>query len=100
MYSAVLPLSGGDVVRGVIVARSAGANVTQVLSTELVERVVDAIAIVLVVLFALRGLVLPQALQVVRIVLEVGVGLAVAGAHSARPAQGLPGGKGASMEGG
>jgi glycosyltransferase 2 family protein len=80
VYSSILPLSGGDVVRGVIVARNARANVTQVLSTELVERVVDAIAIVLVVYFALRGLVLPRALQVVRIVLEVGVGLAVVAA--------------------
>ena len=80
VYSAVLPLSGGDVVRGVIVARSARANVTQVLSTELVERVVDAMAIVLVVFFALRGLVLPRVLQIVRIALEVGVGLAIAGA--------------------
>lgn len=79
VYSSILPLSGGDVVRGVIVARSARANVTQVLSTELVERVVDAVAIVLVVYFALRGLVLPQVLQIVRIILEVGVGLALIG---------------------
>jgi glycosyltransferase 2 family protein len=78
VYSAILPLSGGDVVRGVIVARKTGASLTQVLSTELVERVVDAAAIVLVVWFALRGLVLPRALQVVRIVIEVGVGVAIA----------------------
>ncbi len=80
VYSSILPLSGGDVVRGVIVARTARANLTQVLSTEVVERVVDAAAIVLVVWFALRGLVLPRALQIVRIVLEVGVGVAIAGA--------------------
>ena len=79
VYSSILPLSGGDVVRGVIVARSAAANLTQVLSTELVERVVDAVAIVLIVWFALRGLALPQALRIVRIVTEVGVGVAVAG---------------------
>jgi glycosyltransferase 2 family protein len=79
LYSGILPLSGGDVVRGVIVARSARANLTQVLSTEVVERVVDAVAIVLVVWFALRGLALPKALYIVRILLEVGVGLAIAG---------------------
>lgn len=79
VYSTILPLSGGDVVRGVIVARTAAANLTQVLSTELVERVVDSLAIVLVVWFALRGLVLPKPLQIVRITLEVGVGVAIAG---------------------
>ena len=79
VYSSILPLSGGDVVRGVIVARRAGANLTQVLTTELVERVVDAGAILLVMWFALRGLTLPKSLQIVRIVIEVGVGAAVAG---------------------
>jgi uncharacterized protein (TIRG00374 family) len=79
VYSSILPLSGGDVVRGVIVARRAGANVTQVLTTELVERVVDAGAIVLVMWFALRGLTLPKSLQIVRIVIELGVGVAVTG---------------------
>jgi uncharacterized membrane protein YbhN (UPF0104 family) len=44
-----------------------------------VDRVVDAVAIILVVWFALRGLALPQALRVVRILLEVGVGVAIAG---------------------
>ena len=78
VYSSILPLSGGDVVRGVIVARKARVSLTQVLSTELVERVVDALAILLVVWFALRGLILPRALQVVRIVIEIGVGVAVA----------------------
>ena len=79
VYSSILPLSGGDLVRGVIVARTAAANLTQVLSTELVERVVDAVAIILVVWFALRGLALPPTLRVVRIVLEIGVGAAIAG---------------------
>lgn len=79
VYSSILPLSGGDVVRGVIVARTAAANLTQVLSTELVERVVDAIAIIFVVWFALRGLALPQTLRIVRILLEIGVGVAIAG---------------------
>jgi glycosyltransferase 2 family protein len=78
VYSGILPLSGGDVVRGVIVARTAAANLTQVLSTELVERAVDAVAIILVVWFALRGLGLPQGLRVVRILLEVGVAAAIA----------------------
>ncbi len=79
VYSSILPLSGGDVVRGVIVARNSAANITQVLSTEVLERIVDALAIVLVVWFALRGLVLPQSLVVVRTILEAGVGLAALG---------------------
>ena len=49
----------------------------RVLSSELVERVADAIAIILVVWFALRGLMLTHALRLALAVLEVGVGLAV-----------------------
>jgi glycosyltransferase 2 family protein len=77
LYSAVLPFSGGDAVRGVIVARQTRASVTRVLTTELVERVADAIAIILAAWFALRGLAVPYALRVALIVLEAGAGVAV-----------------------
>ena len=46
-------------------------------STELVERVADAIALILVVSFTLRGLNIPFALRIALAVLEVGVGLAI-----------------------
>jgi uncharacterized protein (TIRG00374 family) len=78
LYSAVLPLSGGDAVRGVIVAQQARASVTRVLATELIERVADALAIILAAWFALRGLAIPSALRTVLTLLEVGVGVAIA----------------------
>ncbi len=78
LYSGILPLSGGDVVRAVIVARQSKTSLTRVLSTELIERVSDAIAIILLVWFTLRGLTLPYALRIALAVMEVGVGVAVA----------------------
>jgi uncharacterized protein (TIRG00374 family) len=78
LYSGILPFSGGDVVRAVIVARRAKASLTIVLSTELIERVADAIAIVLVVWLTLQGLTLPYALRIALAAMEVGVGVAVA----------------------
>ncbi|MCL5736751.1 MAG: flippase-like domain-containing protein [Actinobacteria bacterium] len=64
LYSGVLPFSGGDVVRGAIIARKHGVSLTRVLSTELIERVADAFAIILVVWITLRGLALPYALRI------------------------------------
>jgi uncharacterized protein (TIRG00374 family) len=78
LYSGILPLSGGDVVRAVIVARQSRTSLTRVLSTELIERVSDAIAIILLVWFTLRGLALPYGLRVGLAVMEVGVGVSVA----------------------
>jgi len=78
LYSGILPLSGGDVVRAVIVARQSRTSLTRVVSTELIERVADAFAIILLVWFTLRGLVLPYALRVALAIMEVGVVLAVA----------------------
>ena len=71
LYSGILPLSSGDAVRGVMVARQTGTSVASVLSTEILERTADAIALILVVWFTLRGLVLPQALRLVLAALEV-----------------------------
>ena len=77
LYSAVLPLSGGDVVRSAVVARQARVGVTRVLATVLTERVADALAIILAVWFTLRGLTIPFALRIALAVLEVGAGLAM-----------------------
>lgn len=71
LYSGILPLSSGDAVRGVMVARQTGTSVASVFSTEILERTADAIALILVVWFTLRGLVLPQALRLVLAALEV-----------------------------
>ena len=77
LFSGILPLSGGDVVRGVMVAGRAKVPVMRVLSSELIERVSDAVAIILVVWFTLRGLTLTLALRLALGVLELGVGVAV-----------------------
>lgn len=77
LYSGILPLSGGDVVRAVIVARRSHTSLTRVLSTELIERVSDALAIIFVVWFTLRGLTLPYGLRIGLAAMEVGVGVAV-----------------------
>ncbi len=77
LYSGILPLSTGDAVRGVMVARQARTSTASVFSTELLERTSDAIALVLVVWFTLRGLALPQALRLVLATLEVLIGAAL-----------------------
>jgi uncharacterized protein (TIRG00374 family) len=77
LYSAALPLSGGDVVRSAIVARQARVSLTRVLATVLTERVADALAIILAVWFTLRGLAIPFGLRIGLALLEVGVGLAI-----------------------
>jgi len=77
LFSGILPLSGGDVIRGVMVARRTRVHVMRVLSTEFVERISDAVAIIFVVWFTLRGLMLTFALRLGLAALEVGVGLAV-----------------------
>lgn len=77
LYSAILPLSLGDAVRAVVVARETNMPFTRIFSTVLLERMTDAVALVLVVWFALRGLALPPAFGVIRTVLEMVVGIAI-----------------------
>jgi glycosyltransferase 2 family protein len=77
LYSGILPLSTGDAVRGVMMAKQNETSVSSVFSTELLERTSDAIALVLIVWFTLRGLVLPQALRLVLATLEVLIGAAL-----------------------
>jgi hypothetical protein len=77
LYSAVLPLSTGDAVRGVMVARQARTSTTFVFSTEFLERVFDAIALIVVIWFTLRGLALPQSMRLTLATLEALVGAAL-----------------------
>ena len=77
LYSGILPLSTGDAVRGVMVARKARTSVASVFSTEFLERTSDAVALILVIWFTLRGLVLPQALRLVLASLEALIGAAI-----------------------
>jgi uncharacterized protein (TIRG00374 family) len=77
LYSGILPLSTGDAVRGVMVARQARTSVASVFSTELLERMSDAIALIVVIWFTLRGVALPQSLRLVLATLEALVGAAL-----------------------
>jgi glycosyltransferase 2 family protein len=71
LCSTILPLSAGELVRATLVTEDTGATVPEILSTEAVERVVDAVAVALVTWFALRGVVLPRNLLIGQIVLAV-----------------------------
>ena len=77
LYSGILPLSTGDAVRGVMVARQARAQAAPVFSTELLERMSDAMALIVVIWFVLRGVTLPQSLRIVLATLEALVGVAL-----------------------
>jgi uncharacterized protein (TIRG00374 family) len=79
MYSAILPLSSGELVRGVMVSSRARTSIASVFSTQVVERVSDAMALVLLVLVTVGGLALPRSLQIVIGVLEALVVLALVG---------------------
>ena len=67
LYSGVLPLSGGDVVRAMIVAREARVGVARVFST----------AIIIAIWLTLSGLQIPWTLRIARGLLEIGVVIAV-----------------------
>lgn len=75
LVSGVLPLAGGDVVRGVMIARQAHVHVVRVLSTELVERLSDAVVIILVVALAVRGLTFSRTWHLALSGVELAVGL-------------------------
>ena len=73
LFNEVLPLRTGEVVRGLIVARRTGRGLATVLSTEVVERVSDGLALVVLVWFAVRHLDLPVALRIAQTALEIAV---------------------------
>lgn len=79
LANGVLPLSPGDLIRGMMVARRARTTAVRVLSSEAVERVSDGAALVLLVWFATRGLKVPSGLQMGLLALEVGVAVALVG---------------------
>jgi uncharacterized protein (TIRG00374 family) len=64
IYSAILPLSSGELVRCAMVSSRARTSFASVLSTQLIERVSDAIALVLLVWVTVQGLALPRFLKI------------------------------------
>jgi glycosyltransferase 2 family protein len=77
LANGVLPLSPGDLIRGMMVARRTRSTAVRVLSSEALERVSDGAALVLLVWFATRGITVPSGLQMGLLALEVGVGIAL-----------------------
>lgn len=77
LFDEVLPLRTGELVRGLIVARRAGRGLATILSTEVVERVSDGLALVVLAWFAVRHLDLPPAVRVGQTVLEAVVAVLV-----------------------
>jgi len=69
LYSGILPLSAGELVRAVMVSWRTRVSCASVLATQLVERVADAIALVLIVCLTFGGLALPGSLRVALIFL-------------------------------
>jgi len=64
LYSAILPLSSGEFVRGVMVSSRARTSLASVLSTQVIERVSDAMALILLVWVSIGGLALPRSLKI------------------------------------
>jgi uncharacterized protein (TIRG00374 family) len=63
-YSGILPFSSGEFVRGVMVSSRARTSTASVLSTQLVERICDVMALILLVWVTIGGLALPRSLQI------------------------------------
>jgi hypothetical protein len=63
-YSGILPFSSGEFVRGVMVSSRARTSVASVFSTQLIERVSDVMALILLVWISIGGLALPRSLQI------------------------------------
>jgi uncharacterized protein (TIRG00374 family) len=64
LYSAILPLSSGEFVRGVMVSSRARTSFASVLSTQVVERMCDSMALILLVWVTVGGLALPLSMQI------------------------------------
>jgi uncharacterized protein (TIRG00374 family) len=76
-YSGILPFSSGEFVRGVMVSSRARTSVASVFSTQLIERVSDVMALILLVWISIGGLALPRSLQIAIAGLETLVVLAL-----------------------
>lgn len=73
LVNAILPLRPGEVVRGLLVSRRTGRGFAAVLSTEVVERLSDAIALGTLIWLAVRGLDLPAGVKVAQLLLVGGI---------------------------
>jgi glycosyltransferase 2 family protein len=77
LVNEILPFRPGEVVRGILVSHRSGRGIAAVLSTEVVERLSDALAMGTLILLAVRGLDLPAGLKVAQLVLVGGLSLLV-----------------------
>ena len=66
LVNAVLPLRTGEVVRGAVVARRTRRGLAGVLATQVVERISDALAMVVLMAVAMQGVALPASLEFAR----------------------------------
>lgn len=73
LVNAILPFRPGEVVRGLLVSRRTGRGFAAVLSTEVVERLSDALAMGALIWLAVRGLDLPASLKVAQLLLVGGL---------------------------
>ena len=78
-YSGILPLSSGEFVRGVMVSSRARTSIASVFATQVVERISDAMTLILLVWITVGGLALPVSLQIAMGGLESLVVLALVG---------------------
>jgi uncharacterized protein (TIRG00374 family) len=63
LMTGILPLCPSDLVRGVMVAKRSRTATVRVLSSQVVERAADGVALVLVAWLAIRGLPVPAAVD-------------------------------------
>ncbi len=73
----LLPLRPGEIIRGVVVSRRNGAPLAEVLSTQLVERITDGVAMAALIVLALHDLRLPRIVDVAQMAFAAGVGALV-----------------------
>jgi uncharacterized protein (TIRG00374 family) len=79
IYSGILPLSSGEFVRGAMVSSRARTSIASVFSTQVVERISDAMTLIVLVWVTVGGLALPVSLQIAMGGLESVVVLALIG---------------------
>jgi uncharacterized protein (TIRG00374 family) len=77
LVNAILPFRPGEVVRGLLVSHRTGRGFAAVLSTEVVERLSDAIALGTLIWLAVRGLDLPASVKVAQLLLVGGIAVLV-----------------------
>ena len=75
LVNEILPFRTGEVVRGLLVSHRTGRGFAAVLSTEVVERLSDALAMGALIWLAVRGLDLPTGLKVAQLLLVGGLAL-------------------------